>query len=85
MFETECCQRLLAQLRVLGEKQATVDEKQTKSLKILLMLLCPNLKEEKPRITIIHVLQKVSSQGGEQTSLASKYKLAVRFSYFQTN
>lgn len=33
----------------------------------------------------MHVLQKVSSQGEEQTSLASKYKLAVRFSYFQIN
>lgn len=56
-----------------------------KSINILLMLLCPNFKEEKPIMARKHVLQKVSSQGGEQTSLASKYKLAVHFSYFQIN
>lgn len=49
------------------------------------MLLGPNFKEEKPTMAIMHVLQKVSSQGGAQTSLASKYKLAVGFSYFQIN
>lgn len=36
-------------------------------------------------MAIMHVLQKVSSQGEEQTSLAFKYKLAVGFSYFQIN
>lgn len=55
------------------------------SINILLMSLCPNFKGDTPTMAIMCVLQKVSSQGEEQISLASKYELAVRFSYFQIN
>lgn len=53
------------------------------STNILLMLLCHNFKEETSTTAIMCAMWKVGSQEQEQTSLASKYELAVRFSYFQ--
>lgn len=86
LFETEYCQRLLAQLRVLGEKKVMIQKHQMyKNINILLMLPRPNFKEEMPATAIMCALQKVSSQGEAQTSLATKYELTVHFSHFQIN